>query len=120
MSDRQVQLITLRGEQLRIVPSFAALEKIELATGKGALQLLQEMSKGQYKLSDLATILYSACLPMGDRMPSWWTRQDVGQAMIDAGAQHAFIVVIAALTDAVTAKPSISLPKSDDADDPKP
>lgn len=120
MSDRQVQLITLRGEQLRIVPSFAALEKIELATGKGALHLLKEMGNGQYKLSDLATILYATCQPMSDRLPEWWTRQDVGQAMIDAGAQHAFVVVIAALTDAVTAKPSVTLPKSDDAADPKP
>lgn len=120
MTDRQVQLITLRGEQLRIVPSFAVLEKIEISTGKGVLQLLRELTSNQYRLSDIASIIYCAAQPMGDRMPDWWSRQAVGQQIIDDGMQSAILAVMTALNSALSAKPSVSLPKSDDADDPKP
>lgn len=119
MSDRQVQMITLRGEQLRIVPSFAVLEKIEIATGKGVLQLLQELGRSQYKLSDIASIVYVAAQPLGDRLPSWWSRQEVGQQIVDDGMQDAILAVISALTDAVTAKSSIRLPKQLGDDNPK-
>lgn len=116
---RTVQLITLRGDQLRIVPTFAALEKMEAATGKGAVQLLQEFSSGRYRLSDLASIVFVAAQPMGDRHPNWWKREDVGQSIVDEGLNTVLIAVMSALTDAVTAKPSVQLPTKLEDDVPK-
>jgi len=81
--------------------------------------LLQEFSSGRYRLSDLASIVFVAAQPMGDRLPSWWKREDVGQAIVDEGLNAILIAVMSALTDAVTAKPSVQLSIKSDDETPK-
>lgn len=92
--------LTIQGEQIEVATTFGMIERIE--TRFGIMEFLNDVAKGNYKMSSIAWVLYCALAVNGDKRKY----SEVGEYVIDN-----FSEAVAAATDVVTTATNVGAEK---------
>lgn len=86
VSPRGAVVITVAGKAIEARLEFDALESIELRLGSGLGALYRASFYGELKLREIVTVLHALAEHAGSKV----TRDDVGRAVVSAGAAEHF------------------------------
>lgn len=100
--------ITLRDKEFALVPTFEALERVEVAAGRSVFEILQDVAMSKpITLGEIVSIIVYSAQTLG-QMPNWWSRANVGAEVCKQGIRTFYAPatswLIAATMPAPTAK----------------
>ncbi len=86
MANRGIIDLVLNGEHFELVPSFKNLDKLETVLNKGAVGFLRnDVASGTFKAGDVVSIIQICAAPINGRHPKWWTRDGIGDVVMNEG-----------------------------------
>lgn len=111
--------ITLRGKEFELVPTFEALERVEVVSGRSVFEILQDVAMSKpIKLAEIVSIIAYSAQTMG-QMPDWWSRANVGAEVCKIGIRTFYAPATNWLVAACTPAPTAKVESSGSGDDEK-
>ena len=111
--------ITLRDKEFALVPTFEALERVEVVAGRSVFAMLQDVSMQKaITLGEIVSIILYGAQTMG-QMPEWWSRANVGAEVCKRGIREFYAPATNWLVAACTPAPTAKIESSGAGDDEK-